>query len=98
MSGRISVRLEKLAQHAEDLDALMTRLQKHLTQLDSAVRRVTEGWEGEAQDAFGAYYRKWRTASGDLHGALRDLHKILTTAHGNYAAAHTANQRMWGGR
>jgi WXG100 family type VII secretion target len=98
MSGRISVRLEKLAQAAEDLDALVTRLQKHLTQLDAAVRRVTEGWEGEAQDAFSAYYRQWRTASGDLHGALRDLHKVLTTAHGNYAAAHTANLRMWGGR
>jgi WXG100 family type VII secretion target len=98
MSGRIAVRVEKLAQHAEDLDTLVGRLQKHLTQLDGAVRRVTEGWEGEAQDAFSAYYSEWRTASGDLHSALRDLHKILTTAHGNYSAAHTANLRMWGGR
>jgi WXG100 family type VII secretion target len=97
MQGRISVRLEKLAQHAEDLDSLVTRLRKHLTQLDGDVRRVTQGWEGDAQDAFSAYYRQWRTASDDLHRALRDLHTVLTTAHGNYLAAHTADQRMWGG-
>ena len=43
-------------------------------------------------------YRKWRTVSGDLHRTLRDLHQILTAAHGDYAAAHTANLRIWGGR
>jgi WXG100 family type VII secretion target len=98
MAGRLSVRLEKLDQATEDLDTLAGKLNKHLTDLDTMVRRVTEGWEGEAQDAFSAYYRQWRTASDDLHKALRDLHKVVRTAHGNYAAARRANLRMWGGR
>ncbi|WP_225848282.1 WXG100 family type VII secretion target [Streptomyces sp. HPF1205] len=96
MTGRLAVRLEKLDQAAEDLDTLVGKLQKHLTGLDKEVRRVTEGWEGEAQDAFSAYYRQWRTASDDLHRTLRDLHKVLKTAHGNYTAARRANLTMWG--
>jgi WXG100 family type VII secretion target len=98
MAGRLSVRLDKLDQATEDLDTLTGRLNKHLADLDKAVRRVTQGWEGEAQEAFSTYYRQWRAASDDLHTTLRDLHKVLRTAHGNYTAARRANLRMWGGR
>jgi WXG100 family type VII secretion target len=97
MPGPLTVQLEKLLQTADDLDTLAGKLQQHMSELDKDVRRVAEGWEGEAQQAFADCYEQWHRASDDLHRALRTLHTITRTAHQNYAAAGAANVRMWSG-
>ncbi|MET7473411.1 WXG100 family type VII secretion target [Streptomyces sp. NPDC005648] len=98
MPGQLTVRFETLAQATEDIGSIADALQEHLTQLDGAVSRIAETWEGDAHDAFGDYCRRWQSASHDLHRTLRRLQKIVETAHGNYAGARTANVRMWRGR
>lgn len=98
MPERMAVHLGALAQAADDLDTLAGELREHLDEIDRGVHRVAENWDGEAKDAFRACYQQWSAASADLYKALRTLHHILRTAHGNYSAARTANLRMWGGR
>ncbi|GGN58018.1 hypothetical protein GCM10012285_53940 [Streptomyces kronopolitis] len=97
MSGKLKVHFGTLAEASDELDSIAKSLQEHLTELDQAVRRVSETWEGDAQGAFGSYYQQWRSASRSLHRAVRALHKTVHTAHGNYSAARSANVRMWGG-
>ena len=98
MSGKLQVRFEDLSEAADVLDSVAKKLQEHLTELDHVVNRLVETWEGDAHDAFHGYYRRWQSASRDLHRALRELHKTVHTAHRNYAAARAANLRMWGRR
>ncbi|MGW5663516.1 WXG100 family type VII secretion target [Streptomyces sp. NPDC003758] len=98
MPGQLTVKLEDLAQAAEDIGSIANAIQDHLAELDDAVRRIADTWEGDAHDAFHGYCRQWRSSSRDLHHALRDLQKIVETAHGNYAGARAANVRMWRGR
>jgi WXG100 family type VII secretion target len=97
MPGRLTVHLPHLAQTADDLKSLADTLEKHLAEVDRGVHRVASTWTGEAQEAFQERYRQWRSASADLHRALRTLQGIVSTAHGNYSAARAANLRMWGG-
>jgi WXG100 family type VII secretion target len=98
MSGKLLVRFEDLSEAADALDSASKRLQEDLTDLDHTVNRLAETWEGDAHDAFHNHYRQWKSASRDLHRALRELHETVHTAHGNYAAARAANLRMWGRR
>jgi WXG100 family type VII secretion target len=98
MSDTLKVHFEDLSEAADALDTVARNLQEHLTELDAVVNRLVETWEGDTHDAFHGFYRQWHTASDDLHRALRHLHRIVHTAHGNYAAARTANLRMWGRR
>lgn len=97
MPGKLKVHFGTLAEATEELESIAKSLQEHLTELDQAVRRVSESWDGDAREAFGGYYQQWRAASHSLHRAVRALHKTVHTAHGNYSAARTANLRMWGG-
>ncbi|WP_030809844.1 WXG100 family type VII secretion target [Streptomyces sp. NRRL S-337] len=97
MPGKLKVHFGALAEATDELDSIAKSLQEHLTELDQAVSRVSESWDGDARQAFDAYFQRWRAASRSLHRAVRALHKTVHTAHGNYSAARTANLRMWGG-
>ncbi|MFG3113099.1 WXG100 family type VII secretion target [Streptomyces sp. NPDC048197] len=97
MSGKLKVHFGTLTEATDELNSIAKSLQEHLTEVDRAVRQVSESWEGDAREGFAAYYQRWRAASRSLHRAVRALHKTVHTAHGNYSAARTANLRMWGG-
>lgn len=95
---KLKVDFGVLADSADSVDRAAERLQADLTALDELVTRLVATWTGAASDDFHGYVRQWQRASDDLHSSLRELHRILTTAHGNYAAAESANLRMWGVR
>ncbi|MCD9872098.1 WXG100 family type VII secretion target [Streptomyces guryensis] len=98
MPGELKVHFETLAEATEELDSVAKALEEHLAELDRAVSRIAESWEGDAHEAFHGYYQQWSSASRSLHRTVRTLHKSLRTAHGNYSAARAANLRMWGRR
>lgn len=98
MSRTLKVDFEDLSEAADALDTAARNLQEHLTELDTAIKRLAQTWEGDAHDAFHRCFREWQSASRDLHRALRELHRTVHTAHGNYAAARAANLRTWGRR
>ena len=98
MTGKIKIQFDVMSDSAESVDRAAKQLQEQLTAVDALVRHLVARWAGTASDEFHGYVREWQQASADLHSSLRELHRILTTAHGNYTAAEAANLRMWGRR
>lgn len=96
MVGKLKVEFGTLSDSADSVDHAAEQLQEHLSAVDDLVKHLVATWTGTASDEFHGYVRQWQQASADLHSSLRDLHRTLTTAHGNYAAAESANLRMWG--
>lgn len=96
MSGRIKVVSESLNELADNFLESANALGDSLSDLDALVASLATSWEGDAHDQFREYFTQWRSDSRELHRSLRRLHRIARTAHGNYAAAETANLRMWG--
>ncbi|MCA1222545.1 WXG100 family type VII secretion target [Streptomyces sp. 8L] len=81
-----------------ELDGIATDLEGHLKTLDGVVKGLAEKWRGETKGAFEETYADWTKQSAELHAALRALHALVGTAHGNYSAAKQANLAMWNGR
>jgi early secretory antigenic target protein ESAT-6 len=96
VTERLVVVFGSLGDLTDGLEQTAERLQEHLSELDAALARIAQSWEGAAHDAFRQRFNEWRTTSRDLHQTLRKLHQLTTTAHGNYSAAENANLRMWG--
>lgn len=96
MTGKLKVEFGALSDSADSVDHAAEQLQEHLNAVDDLVKHLVATWTGAASDDFHGYVRQWQQASGDLHASLREFHRILRTAHGNYAAAESANLRMWG--
>lgn len=96
MTERLKVVFESLSDLSDGLQRCADALEAHLSELDAAVTAIAGSWDGEAHDRFHQYVSEWRVSSRDLHGALRSLHQLAQTAHGNYVAAESANLRMWG--
>jgi WXG100 family type VII secretion target len=96
VTGKLKVEFGVLSDSADSVDRAAEQLQERLTAVDELVKHLVATWKGAASDEFHGYVRQWQHASDDLHASLRELHRTLTTAHGNYAAAESANLRMWG--
>jgi early secretory antigenic target protein ESAT-6 len=96
VTDRLRVVFGSLSELTDGLLETANALEDHLSELDDAVTKIAASWEGEAHDRFHQRVSEWRTTSRALHRALRGLHRLTETAHGNYAAAEAANLRMWG--
>jgi WXG100 family type VII secretion target len=97
-NGRMRVTFTTLLDAQTELDGIATDLDRHLRSLDRVVKALAGKWRGETRGAFEATYADWTKQSAELHAALRSLHALVGTAHGNYSAAKQANHTMWNGR
>lgn len=98
MTSRLTVELAALSELSGALAGHGDDLEELLTKLDAGMKRFEKSWEGAARERFSAVFARWREASADLHGMLRDMHHVTHTAHGNYHATEQANRQIWGGR
>jgi 6 kDa early secretory antigenic target len=96
MTGPLKVVFSSLSDLADGLANSADRVAEQLTELDSAVARLAESWQGEAHDLFSQRLAEWRATAADLHRSLHDFRRLIVTAHGNYAEAEGANLRIWG--
>jgi WXG100 family type VII secretion target len=70
-------------------------LAEQVDALDARARRVQSVWTGTAADEYSAVHARWASGARDMHAALAAVRQIVTTAHGNYASAVSANLAMW---
>jgi early secretory antigenic target protein ESAT-6 len=98
MTDRLRVDFGSLAELTGGLLAAADALEGQLDELDTAIARIAESWQGEAHDRFHTLAGQWQGSSRDLHATLRKLHTVCRTAHGNYQAAEAASLRLWGAR
>lgn len=77
------------------LENAQSHLDKQLHELDRIVASLDGVWKGETATAQSRAHARWSADARDMHHALQTLHGAADTAHGNYSAAVTTNQRMW---
>ncbi|WP_406174081.1 WXG100 family type VII secretion target [Streptomyces sp. NBC_00996] len=73
------------------LDALTTELgdlakqfEANLKALEADVKRIAEGWGGEAFDAFTRQHKEWDTHANGIHQALLNIGQRVHDAGGDY--------------
>jgi WXG100 family type VII secretion target len=93
--SRLVVDLDRLAQLVDRMSRLEAQLVRVGDDADARVRVLHAGWSGAAASAQAAAHAQWRAGAAEVHDALVALRAIVSTAHGNYAAAVAANRRMW---
>ena len=82
---------------AADIDAGVRVIEEQLTRLRIALVPLHTAWTGDAAQAWADHHRRWDRAAADLAASLGDLHRLVLTAHRNFAAVEAADARMWGG-
>jgi WXG100 family type VII secretion target len=92
---RFRADLAGLADLVTRLDAFESRAASLVSDLDSQVRCLEGEWTGSAATAHAAAHREWVDGAARMRVAARALRSAVATAHANYAAAVSANLRMW---
>jgi WXG100 family type VII secretion target len=77
------------------LEAFDVRAESLATDLDAQVRRLHGEWSGPSADAHQVAHREWLSGARQLRAAAGELRSAVATARTNYAAAMSANARMW---
>jgi WXG100 family type VII secretion target len=72
--------------------AILSELATHL---ESRIRELHCGWEGQAADAHALAQSAWDQGFAEMREALDRMRLAADTAHRNYTAAATANHQMW---
>lgn len=93
----ITVKLATLQHLSEELEDILKQLNGKLDDLYERVEPVVLSWSGEAREAFIDKLDEWSRSAEDLRASQKWLHEVATTGHVNYAAAHRAVLRGWGG-
>jgi uncharacterized protein YukE len=84
--------------HLAELIDRMEQYLAHLSALrDEAVRveRLHPTWAGAAATAQARAQFRWAAGAAEVQDSLASLRALAGVAQGNYAAAVTANRRMW---
>ncbi|MFK0026300.1 WXG100 family type VII secretion target [Streptomyces sp. NPDC090798] len=93
----LAVSFTTLHDLAVELEDILKKLNGKLDDLYDRAVPVVLSWEGEAREVFVDKLDEWDHCAQDLQAAQKWLHEYVTTGHANYAAAHRAVLRGWGG-
>lgn len=78
----------------------MSRFEQHLEtalqDADAKVNQLHATWTGAAAQAHRAAHERWKHGVAEMRAALVVMRQNVSTAHGNYTGAVTANGSMWG--
>jgi WXG100 family type VII secretion target len=93
--GLLLVNFGSLQQASADIDKALNVLQSQLDQLEADAERLITTWDGQAQEAYAQRRAKWRSASQDLHGILRNIkHAVDRSAEDYLNTERQATQRF----
>lgn len=95
--GSIKVDFAALKNLSQSIEDILKDITDRLDALHPRVVKVVRAWEGEARDVCVESLDKWDGAVQDMVAAQSWLHDVVVTGHINYAAAHRAVLRGWGG-
>ncbi|WP_436524643.1 WXG100 family type VII secretion target [Actinoplanes sp. HUAS TT8] len=88
--GVLLVNFGALQQAGADIDKALGTLRTQLDQLEKDAAPLVEGWAGEAREAYAQRQAKWRAASADLEGILRQIKLAVDESAADYVATERA--------
>lgn len=92
----ILVNYATITNASTDVKSTAGRIKQQLDDLEAAVKRVANSWEGEAQEGYQRKQREWDTTAADLHATLLKISTALQNAAENYQATEKSNAQTWG--
>jgi WXG100 family type VII secretion target len=87
--------LAALSELVARLESFDGRAESLAADLDSQVRRLQGEWSGRSAEAHLAAHREWLAGARQMRAAAGGLRSAVRVARANYAAAMSANVRMW---
>ncbi|MBY8889189.1 MULTISPECIES: WXG100 family type VII secretion target [Streptomycetaceae] len=82
----LKVHYSSLTDAATALRTAAKDLGNQLEQLRRRVQRVSETWEGDAQQSFKQADAIWQSRAADIQSVLDDVARRVEDAHGSYQA------------
>lgn len=95
MSG-ILVNFQTVSQASADVRTTANNIKSQLDDLEAAVKRVANTWEGSAQEGYQAKQRQWDQTAEHLHQVLMKISNALQSSADNYQSTEKANANVWG--
>jgi WXG100 family type VII secretion target len=96
MSGDVLVvNFAALQQASADIQTALSTLDAQLGQLERDAGPLISTWSGEAKAAYEQRQAKWRSASADLQGMLRDIKVAVDDSAADYLNTEKRNTRLF---
>ncbi|KPI12771.1 hypothetical protein OK074_8882 [Actinobacteria bacterium OK074] len=92
----ILVNYATITNASTDVKSTAGRIKQQLDDLEAAVKRVANTWEGEAQEGYQRKQREWDQTAADLHATLLKIATALQSAADSYQATEKSNASTWG--
>ncbi|MET8628159.1 WXG100 family type VII secretion target [Kitasatospora sp. NPDC004669] len=95
MSDHILVNFQTVHNAAEEVKASTARIEALLNDLKKDVTRISQSWQGAAQEGYNAQQAKWDNAASNLHDTCGKIAGSLENAAQSYKATEDQNSKMW---
>jgi early secretory antigenic target protein ESAT-6 len=92
----ILVNYATITNASSDVRSTAGRIKQQLDDLEAAVKRVANTWEGEAQEGYQRKQREWDQTAADLHATLLKIATALQNTAESYQATEKSNASTWG--
>ena len=89
------VNFHALTQASADIGSALSKMQGSLDTLESDAAKLVATWKGDAQDAYAARQRQWRSAANDLAQMLTDIRSALDASAQHYHSTEKKNVGMF---
>ncbi|MFE5586197.1 WXG100 family type VII secretion target [Kitasatospora sp. NPDC056531] len=95
MSDHILVNFQTVHNAAEEVKASAARIETMLNDLKKDVTRISQSWQGAAQEGYNAQQTKWDSAATNLHETCGKIASSLESAAQSYKATEDQNAKLW---
>ncbi|WP_405978321.1 WXG100 family type VII secretion target [Streptomyces sp. NBC_00158] len=93
--GHTRVRYENVQQMADRIRVVSRNILKDLQEMESAVKVVTDTWDGEAHVAYVDLQRKYHRRADGMHKQLEAVARLIERGKGDYRATDVKASRLF---
>lgn len=92
--ANIQLTFSQMRQKADELERKNKELRAEASQMQSHQQRLTQSWDGEANDAFDKAFRSDMIQFANFSRLIDDYIRVLRTAISEYEKAELANKQL----
>jgi 6 kDa early secretory antigenic target len=93
--GILVVTFPALQQASADIQKALSTLESQLSQLERDAAPLVATWSGEAKQAYDQRQARWRAASQELQGMLREIKIAVDDSAADYLSTEKKNTSLF---
>lgn len=95
VTDHILVNFQTLHQASQDVQNSANKIEHMLSELKKEVTKISQGWQGQAQQGYNAQQAKWDGAAQNLKDTCAKISSSLESAAQSYNATEKKNAGLW---